>query len=66
MLFFASASPKELSARDLLAPALKAWGGKGGGNPSAATASGPKGPAVQGALDAALSAARQLAQGSGS
>ncbi len=66
VLFFASASPKELSARDLLAPALKAWGGKGGGNPSAATASGPKGPAVQGALDAALAAARQLAQGSGS
>ncbi len=60
ILFFASSDPKQMPARDLLAVALEAWGGKGGGNPSAATGSGPKGPKVQSALDAALARAREL------
>ncbi|MDE1820672.1 MAG: alanine--tRNA ligase [Euryarchaeota archaeon] len=60
-LFFASSDPKRFPARDLLAPALKAWGGKGGGNPSAASGSGPRGPPLRAALDAALARARELA-----
>lgn len=60
MLFFASSLPDRFSARDLLSSVLPAWGGKGGGNPSAATASGPKGPALQAALEQALAQAKKL------
>lgn len=56
-LFIASGSPDRFSAVQLLEVAKRHWTGKGGGNPSAATASGPGGSSLELALGAALKAA---------
>jgi alanyl-tRNA synthetase len=61
-IFVASGDPGRLSAREVLRAVLDAWPGKGGGNPSAATASGPEDPALEGALSRAIARARELAQ----
>ncbi len=60
MLFFASGSPDRYPAMSALVAARESWAGKGGGNPSAATATGPSGPELEKALDAALSFFRNL------
>ena len=57
-LFFASGDPKRYSAKGLLQAALEVWRGRGGGNDSAATASGPGGPDVDRALEAAWTRVR--------
>ena len=64
-VFFASGDPKGLPARSLLESALATWPGKGGGNPSAAQASGPWSEKVLDALEAAFGRAKELAAGSG-
>jgi alanyl-tRNA synthetase len=60
-LFFASGSPDRFSARDLLDGVLRIWPGKGGGNASAARASGPAQGNPESLLESALTVARSLA-----
>lgn len=62
-LFFASGLPEKISAIELLDAARKSWPGKGGGNASAARASGPAGPDLGQVLDAAMKAASALVAG---
>ena len=62
-LFFASSVPDEVSARELLEAAQSRWLGKGGGNASAAMASGPVNEQVGAALESAFERASALAGG---
>jgi len=61
MLFVGSTDPK-VSAQGALEAAKAAFGGKGGGNPSAATAVGEPGAPLEKALAAARRAAREAAR----
>ena len=59
-LFVGSTEPK-VSAQAMLDAAMEKFAGKGGGNPSAATAVGEPGHPLAGALAAARKAAREAA-----
>jgi alanyl-tRNA synthetase len=60
-LFLASGSPDMIPAIVLLNEAKKVWQGRGGGNASAATASGPSGESLSKALEAAFQKIREIA-----
>jgi alanyl-tRNA synthetase len=62
LLFIASSWPERFPAQELLRSALPRWGGRGGGNASAATASGPPGEPLTSAVHAAREALEHLAQ----
>ncbi len=64
LLFVGSTDPK-VSAQAALDAAKGEFAGKGGGNPSAATAVGEPGAPLASALDAARKAAREAARGGG-
>ncbi len=60
--FVASGTPERISAKLVLDSILSLWPGKGGGNPSAARASGPAGNELNDVLEQALATARALSQ----
>ncbi len=62
-LFFASSIPDKISAKALLDRVMADWPGKGGGNPSAARASGPQQGKLAEILERAVASARTLVSG---
>ncbi|HEV2166430.1 MAG TPA: alanine--tRNA ligase [Thermoplasmata archaeon] len=62
-LLFVGSSAPTVAANEIVAAAREKFGGRGGGNPSAATALGEPGAPLAQALEAALAAARKAARG---